>query len=175
MTEAREETWHESERPGAMSANRKSVLGLLPAIALFSLSYGSLTGHSWWESDVTVGYVWAVSGITVVVASAIGVRMVDVREKSDGTSLLMFSWACSNVLLGIGFFFGSELPHNAWLGIGYAVITIALIHMGAAFIVWDTLTGLIGAYAKAIAIVMGSGAIVISVVIYLLIPTAYGM
>jgi len=147
----------------------------LPAIALFSLSYGSFTGQSWWESDTTVGYVWAIAGITVAVASAIGVRIVDVREKSGGTSLLMFSWSCSNVLLGIGFFYSGELPHNAWLGFGYAVVTIALIHMGAAFIVWDTLTGLIGAYAKALAIVMGSGAIVISVVIYLLIPTAYGM
>ena len=164
MTDAHEETWHESELPRALNANMKSLLGLLPAFALFSHSYTSFTDQSWWESDTTLGYVWAIAGIAVLVASVIGVRMVNVREKSSRTSLLMFGWACSNALLGIGFFFGGGLPHNAWLGFGYAVIAISLMHMGAAFIVWDTLTGIFGAYAKAIATMMGLAAIVVSVV-----------
>jgi hypothetical protein len=91
--------------------------------------------------------------------------MVDIRSKSGVTSLLIFGWACLDALLGVAFFFGSDLPHNAWTGFGYVVITIALMHMGAAFIVWDTLTGIFGACAKAIAVAMGSAAVVASVVI----------
>jgi len=163
MTEARAEEWHVSELPQASNANWKSVLGLLPAIALLSHSYVSFTDQSWWESDTNLGYVWAIAGIALIVASVIGIRMVNVGEKSGGTSLLMFGWACSNALLGSGFFLGGGLPHNAWLGFGYAVIAIALMHMGAAFIVWDTLNGVFGAYAKAIATVMGLAAIVVSV------------
>jgi hypothetical protein len=170
-----EESWQESEDPRALRANMKSLLGLLPAIALFSLAYASLTEQTWWESSTALGYVWAMAGTAVVVESVIGVRMVDAGEKNGGTSLVMFGWACSNALLGVGFFFGGELPHNAWLGFGYAVITIALIQMGATFVVWDALTGIFGAYAKAIAIAMGSAAIVISVVLNLILSTNSGV
>lgn len=175
MTEEQEETWLESDRPLALNANWKSVLGVLPAIALLSLSYASFTNQNWWENYTPLGYIWGVAGIAVVVASVIGLRIVDVGERSGGASLLMFGWAASNALLGFGFFFGGELPHNAWLGFGYAVITIALIHMGATFIVWDSLAGMFGAYAKAIAIAMGSAAIVVSVVIVLLLSADYGI
>ena len=174
MTEEQEENWLESERPQALNANWKSVLGVLPAIALLSLSYASFTNQNWQENYTPLGYVWGVAGIAVVVASVIGVRIVDVGEKSGGASLLMFGWACSDALLGVGFFFGRELPPNAWLGFGYAVVTIALMHMGATFIVWNSLTGIFGAYAKAIAIAMGSAAIVVSVVISLLLSADYG-
>ena len=127
---------------------------------LFALAYSSFFNHIWWDDYTPLGYIWGFCGITLVAVTATGASRMEAGEKSPATSLIMFGWACSDALLGVLFLAGSHFPYGVWLGLGLALITILLMHLGAIFLVWDSLTGIFGAYAKALTVAMGSAAIV---------------
>jgi hypothetical protein len=139
---------------------------------LFALAYASFNNHIWWDDYTPLGYVWGSCGIALFAVAVLGISDVDVGEKSPETSLLMFGWGCSYAITG-GFLVlaWQFLPYGVSLGLFYALITVLLMHLGAVFLVWDALTGIFGAYAKAFAVAMGSAAIVVAGVYAFLIAT----
>jgi hypothetical protein len=74
--------------------------------------------------------------------------------------MLMLGWAVGDALLVIAFGFGSDLSHNTWLALALASITVPLAQLGVMFIMWDSMTGMLGGFAKAMVIAIGSGALV---------------
>ncbi|MFY9606966.1 MAG: hypothetical protein WAS24_09615 [Thermoplasmata archaeon] len=155
MTETPEETpYRQVGFPGSYP-NWKSFLGVLPACLLFSLAYAGFFNHAWYGDYTSLGYIWLICGVALVAASIGGFRGVEVLEKSTETSLIMFWWACADALLGLAFLAGRHLPHNAWLGLALAFITVLLMHLGAIFVVWDTLTEVFGVFAKIMTAAMG--------------------
>ncbi|MBU0685285.1 MAG: hypothetical protein ABIE25_08935 [Thermoplasmatota archaeon] len=160
MTEALEEAYQSSSVPPAGKVNWKSIIGLLPAGMLYAMAYSSFFNHSQRDDYTPLGYIWSLCGLALVVVSMIGIRTIRFGEKSDATSFIMFGWACLSALLGFVFLAGGPFPHNAWLGFGYVMMTMMLMNLGAIIFVWDSLTGIFGAYAKAIIVAMGSAGII---------------
>jgi len=167
------ETSYQSPPPtSAEKINWRSLLGLLPATMLFALAYASFYNHIWWDDYTPLGYVWVSCGVALVVAAVLGIGEVDVREKSPETSLLMFGWGCSDAITGGTLVLAWQfLPYSVSLGLFYALMTVLLMHLGAVVLVWGTLTGIFGAYAKAFAVAMGSAAMVVAGVYAFLIAT----
>ena len=121
-----------------------------------------------WGDYESLGLIWIACGAGLAITSVFGFRGIDTDEKSIETSLLLFCWACADALLLVAFAAGSQLPHNDWLGLAYAGITVPLMHTGVTFMVWDILTGVFGAFAKAMAVAMGAGALVAASVVSIL-------
>lgn len=155
-----EETYRSAAVASKGRANWRSVLALLPAMMLFVMAYASFFNDSQWDDYTPLGYVWSLCGIALVVVSALGIRTISFEKKSIPASSIMFGWACSEALLGVVFLAGGPFPHNAWLGFGYVMMTMMLMNLGAIILVWNSLTGIFGAFAKAIIVAMGSAGIV---------------
>jgi len=145
--------------PGSFP-NRKSLLGLIPAMMLVLLGASGLQTDAWSAVFSTIGPIWLVLGLALGVASVAGYRAVGVDERSREASIVMLSWAIADTLLVLSFALGSELPHDTWFAIALACITVPLMQLGVMFIVWDAMEGAFGAFAKAIASALGCGALV---------------
>lgn len=171
MTDAAAEKFDGPYGLRAVNANWKSLLGILPTSLVFYLAYASFSTHLSREDYTPLGYAWAVGGVALLVLSVAGIRLVDVGYKSVATSLVMLGWACSDALIGIALLSVHGIPHNASTGLTYALVTILLIHLVAIFLVWDSLTGIFGAYAKGMTVAMGSAGIVASVIIAYTVAT----
>jgi hypothetical protein len=174
MTGVHSETSYDLEIPYSIEPNRKSLLGLLPASTLLFLSYMSFVQTNVPRDEYTsLVYVSAAAGLSMFLAAVIGYLSVDVWNKSGVATSLVFGWAVFDALFGAGFFFGAGWPSHVWFGYGYAVIVLSLMQMGTTFIVWESLTGVFGAYAKAIAVAMGFAAIAASIVVCVALGMTY--
>jgi hypothetical protein len=145
--------------PGSFP-NRKSYLGVVPAIVFFALACASSRTHQWGSDCGPLVYLWASCGLALVAISVGGYRGIRVDEKSVETTFIMFCWACADVTLGLAFVLGRYLPNETWLGIGYACFTVMLMHLGTVLAVWDVMTGILGAFAKAMTTAMGAAALI---------------